>query len=85
MTAKEMAEEIGSHVVTISDWETGKQTLTPQMNWLFRFYFARKGAQEFGWSMESLIPAQLGHLAVRPKHPQLRINPKRESYTYAAL
>lgn len=83
LTARQVSEETGYHAVTISDWETGKEKLTRQNDWYFRFFYARKGAERFGWKVEELIPARMAPINIKPEHPQLRYDPKRETYEYA--
>jgi DNA-binding transcriptional regulator YiaG len=83
LTAKQVSEETDYHAVTISNWETGKEKLTPQNDWYFRFFYARKGAEKFGWKIEELIPARMEPSRIKPEHPELRYDPKRETYEYA--
>ena len=83
LTARQVAEETAYHPVTISDWETGEEKLTPQVDWYFRFFFARKGREKFGWPMDQLIPPEMRPTKIQPRHPRLVVDPKRETCEYA--
>ena len=81
LSVKELAQEWGAHPVTMYKWETGEETITPQIDRLYRLYFIRKGIEKFGWE-PAKMKLNFAGITRRPMHPPLSVDVEREEYEY---
>jgi transcriptional regulator with XRE-family HTH domain len=82
LSVKELAQEWNTHQVTMYKWETGEETITPQIDRLYRLYFMRRGIDKFEWESADL-KVDFARIARKPKRPSLCVDVEREKYAYA--